>query len=373
MTKDNELEMSEFDFSDANPLAEVIEIADVFPHPNADLLDLVSPDGSGVNFAIVKKGQFKKGDKAVWIDSVNEAMVPTSLDVFAFLKKSAKADGYAKIKAMKLRGVISRGLIIPLPAEFSDKTSRELSESLGLKKYIIQNYNRVGGSFVSGHATSGPSRYYPQFKYDVESLLKNWKSIPNGTEVILTEKIHGANGSFAWLADEFWVRSRTVFKKAPKEGTSGGLWWDVAERFDLKEKLKSHPGLILYGELFGNVQDLRYGKENEYAFAAFDCWDTNKNKYLTWDELTSLCLELDVPITPVVGRIVWNTSGGIPTEIVQMAEGMSLVPGADNIREGIVLRSDMKIPLEGTGVDAEPVILNQRFIYKLVGNGYLTR
>jgi len=88
------------EYSDANPLAEVVTIQKVIKHPNADLLDLVSPDGSGVNFAVVKKGQFSEGDQGIWIDSVNDPMVPVSHPYFAHMQKMAKSDGYARIKTV---------------------------------------------------------------------------------------------------------------------------------------------------------------------------------------------------------------------------------------------------------------------------------
>lgn len=215
---DNETMDEISSFSDSNPLIEIITIDDVFKHPNADALDLVSPDGSNVNFAIVKRETFKKGDMALWLDSVNEPMVPVSNPLFAFLSKNAKSDGYAKIKAMKLRGIMSRGLIIPFDPEFTGKTNKEIAEILKIHKYEPKlGSNRPGGSFRSGFAVSGPTNLLPCVKYDVDSLNKNWKQIPNGTRIWVTEKIHGANSSYGWLDFngelKFWVRSRTLLKK----------------------------------------------------------------------------------------------------------------------------------------------------------------
>lgn len=373
-------DINSFDFSDSNPLAELITIHDVYNHPNADALDLVSPDGSNVNFAIVKKGTFKKGDLAIWIDSVNDPMVPVDNPLFSFLSKSAKADGYARIKAMRLRGTISRGLIIPFSYSYEEldttNINKSITEFLKIKKYLPLQRNWTGTKFNGGKASGGPVKLLPTAKYDVESILKNWKYIPNGTSIVLTEKIHGANSCFGWLDHtdgvKFRVRSRTLFKKEPEPGESGGLWWDTAIKYNLEEKLAPYPGYVLYGEIYGKVQDLRYGLDDDYAFAAFDCWISHESRYMTWEELEDFCKIIDVPTVPVISRIIWNTSSGVPDEIRNFAEGKTLIASAENIREGVVLRADISLDIVSSDYSSINKI-NKRIIYKLVGNGYLMR
>jgi RNA ligase (TIGR02306 family) len=361
------------EYSDANPLAEVVTIQKVIKHPNADLLDLVSPDGSGVNFAVVKKGQFSEGDQAIWIDSVNDPMVPVSHPYFAHMQKMAKGDGYARIKTVRLRGIVSRGLLVPLPEDWKFKTNREVTTLLELKKYIapIQSVGKFG--FQSGRPTSGPHSLLGTAKYDVESLNKGWRDIPDGSTVWITEKIHGTNACYGWLPYQgelkFWARSRTLFKKEPEGDDTGGLWWEVAKREDLANKLRDYPGHALYGEVYGPVQDLRYG-ESEAKFVAFDCWDSNKNRYLTWEELESFCQNISIPTVPVIAKVIWQSGGdGIPDDIIGMAEGNTLLSG-NNIREGIVLRWDGDQVLY---TETDTILIPNRIIFKLVGNGYLTR
>lgn len=366
-------DISSLEFSEANPLAEIVTVEEVIKHPNADLLDVVSPDGSNINFAVVKKGQFKPGDKAIWIDSVNDPKVPVSNSNFAHMQKLAKSDGYARVKTVRLRGIVSRGILIPMPPEWSDKTNKEITEILEIKK-CLSNFGPAGGSYSSGLATKGPTVLLGTAKYDIESVNKNWRSIPNGIKVYITEKIHGTNASYGWLPYEgerkFWVRSRTLFKKEPQEEGSGGLWWDAAIKFSLKEKLQPYPGYVIYGEIYGKVQDLKYGIPNDIGFAAFDCWDSNNQRYLTWLELTDFCNKVNIPLVPVIQTTFWNTESGIPAEIAELAEGKTMLNG-ENIREGIVIRADLS-PF-GIEQSSRFISLEQRYIYKLVGNAYLTR
>ena len=145
------------------------------------------------------------------------------------------------------------------------------------------------------------------------------------------------------------------------------MWWDVAEKFNLKEKLKSKPGYLLYGEVYGQVQDLKYGVEEGAEFRAFDCWNSNSKTWLTFAELVNFCNELDIPMVPILSETTWNTEKGIPSEIISLSEGSSHIPGANHVREGIVIRGDYPIEI------SPGLQLNEKISYKLVGTGYLTR
>ena len=65
--------------------------------------------------------------------------------------------------------------------------------------------------------------------YDIESARK-WapRVLTEGEEVVLTEKIHGANGRFAWHHDRLWVASRQRYLREPaprrQRQFAGGRW-----------------------------------------------------------------------------------------------------------------------------------------------------
>jgi len=367
----------ETSFSEANPLCEVIVIDGVYKHNNAHSLELISPDGSNVNFAIASVGQFIKGDKALWFDSVNEPMVPVSNPLFSILEKNAK-NGYARIKAIRLRGEMSRGLLVSYDSAWDGLSNKQIADLLMIKKYTpnSSSNSRFGGKIIPGDSCRGPNNLLGTQKYDVESLLRNWKSIPNDTEVYITEKIHGANASYGWLPFEgnleFWARSRTLFKKRPGANSNGGLWWDTAISEGLEEKLKPYPGIVLIGEVFGQVQDLKYGIDSGAKFAAFDCWDSNEKRYYSWTELVEFCDKISVKTVPLITKIIWNTDGGVPSALRDLAEGDSFWDGASNIREGFVLRATIESKFKDNS-SGETCAIKKNLIYKMVGNGYLTR
>ena len=381
-----------------NPLVTIATVQEIIQHPNADRLVLVSPYADGISYAIIASGTIEIGTKCLWFDAVNEPMVDVSIPEFSFLAKDAK-NGYARIRAKKLRGVVSRGLLVPARQEWLDAVDAgsDLVELLNVKKYEAPGHGLggPGGSFEAGCIGRGPDSALPTSKYDVDSIYKNIRLIPLGVEVVCTEKVHGANGSFGWAAFQgemqFHVRSRNMWKMREETRTKphpenegeeisytvgGGMWWDVAIKYNLEEKLRSRPGFFLYGELYGQVQDLKYGFDS-HEFIAFDCWDSNTRRWLSWKELVEFCNEIGVPHVPVIATMNWNPevtahvreddstvklSFKLTEEVIALSNGKTTINNAKHCREGIVIR-----------YDHERGNLYDRVILKLVGNDYLTR
>lgn len=110
-------------------MASVQKIASLTPIENSDFLEVAMMENLGWK-VVVKKGEFKVGDKVIYfeIDSaINVEDLPPPL---AFLKDrclkklftartpetSAFSGEYVRIKTIKLRGQVSQGLIIPVDA-----------------------------------------------------------------------------------------------------------------------------------------------------------------------------------------------------------------------------------------------------------------
>ena len=111
-------------------LASIEIIADIAPHPNADALDVAKILGWQT---IVKKGQFKVGDKVVFI--VIDTILPDA-PWSEFLKKG---DSKIRLKTIKLRGQYSQGLTLPISVleehAQSWQVGADVGGLLGIKKY----------------------------------------------------------------------------------------------------------------------------------------------------------------------------------------------------------------------------------------------
>ena len=88
---------------------EVVKINSINPHPYTERLDIATIEGMAYQ-VITAKGNFKTGDLAFYfpIDSV----IPDKyLDEFGIRPYYSK-----KLRAAKLRGIFSEGLLIPVGA-----------------------------------------------------------------------------------------------------------------------------------------------------------------------------------------------------------------------------------------------------------------
>jgi len=274
------------------------------PHPSADTLSLVRVDGYII---VVKTSEWKDGDLAVYISS--DYVCPKN-EMFAFL------GGRLRVKPHKFRGIISEGLLIKTLPDM--KLGDDVMERLGITRYEPP----MDLSF-NGDNESGPSGTYP--KYDVEPYKKYHTLILSGEEVVITEKLHGASARYLWQKERMWVGSRTNWKRRSDKDP----WWQALQQNPwIEARCIHHDDYVLYGEIFGRVQNLKYGcTGNEIRFAIFDI--LYKNQWLNYDEakkMTPGCIWV-----PEVYRGLWK-------ENCKLEEGNSLVVGANHIREGVVVQ-----------------------------------
>ena len=84
-------------------------------HPNADAIELARV---GDYLSIVKKGEFKTGDLGVYIPEA--AVCPEWLLKEIGLEGKLAGKAKNRVKAIKLRGILSQGLIYPVIGESSN-------------------------------------------------------------------------------------------------------------------------------------------------------------------------------------------------------------------------------------------------------------
>lgn len=318
----------------------VVKIGEIVRHDNADTLSITMVDGGYP--VIFRTGEFQTGDLAVYIPV--DSIVPDEPQ-WAFLK------GHRRIKAKKLRGVFSMGMLTKLP-EGSFQEGDNLQELLKIEKWDPFVYTK---RMFTGQSISSPQAF-PVYT-DLDSLRKFSRLIVENEEVILTEKIHGANARYGWHDGQFWAGSHRHFKKPIHlEGLAPDMWWKAALELNLEEKMKSRPELGFYGEVYGQVQDLKYGLTGlDVRF--FDILDLKTQKYLDYDDAQKIFDELGLKTVPVLYRGPWTN------ELRSLAEGMSTLPDAYHVREGFVLRP----------VKERHDLRCGRVILKFVGEGYLLR
>ncbi len=294
---------------------QVVRLEKVERHPNADTLEISTVLGGYV--IVFQENQYKEGDLVSYIPV--DSICPERPE-FEWLGSKRR------IKAIRLRGIFSLGITAAAPEGMKEGDS--IVDHFGLTKYVYEEEVPDQVNTNNEHAPSGWSLPH----YDLEALRKYSRLLTDNEEVVLTEKLEGCNAAFCHDGERLWVKSRNFFKKEDPLNQ----WWNVAERFDLKNKLAKYPGLAFFGELYGQVKGFKYDcpvVQNRVTtkIRFFDIFDTKTMTFLNWDEMTEIVKELGLEYVPVLHRGPWTGQ-----DLWAHAEGKSSI--GENIREGFVVR-----------------------------------
>ncbi len=322
---------------------EIIEVGAVEPHPNADRMEITRVWGWQ---CCVGKGQFHAGDRAVYVPP--DFVVPTDRASFAFLKKEGRER--ERISVRRFRGQWSQGLLIPVPDALADRAVGEnVIDELGIERYEPP---AVWGEGVYVKTPVGMS--LP--KFDVENYQRYPGVLAAGEEVYVTEKIHGANARYVVAVNpetgefEQYCGSRTNW--VADDGRN--FWWRAFHADpSIGRWCAAHPDVVLYGEVYGNVQHLRYGTApGEVRFAAFAALD--HGRWLDYAEFAASVAEHGVAVAPLVYHGPFDEA-----KILELAEGDSRVPGANHLAEGVVIVPAAERASEEVGRVALKVVSNR--------------
>ena len=315
-------------------------------HPNAEKLSVCHIDGWTV---CIRTEDWVGKDVGIYI--APDYVVDTTRPEFAWLNKPGHSPKH-RVRVQKLRGVVSQGFLVPAPADAV--VGDNWMERLQIERWEPEHH----GLLTGGQAISGPSFIVP--KYDVEDYNNRTALLTEGEEVVITEKLHGCNGRFVYADGVMYCGSRSEWKL---EDTTN-LWWRcLKDNPWIREFCEANPEHVLYGELLGVQGGFPYGAKGNVPFRAFEV--QYKSGYLGFDEasliatLTSDCQSTDeTRWVPVLYRGRFNIA-----EARLNAEGKTTIPGADHIREGIVIQPvpDRFHPRYG------------RIKLKIVGNSYMEK
>ncbi len=305
-------------------------------HPNADTLSIVRV----FDFTVcVRTADWQGVSVGAYIQP--DSVVPDT-EQFSFLKKTPDDTKSLRIRVKKLRGIVSMGMLVPAPVNCS--IGDDVAEVLGVTHY------EPAMKLVDGETEAAPSHFYAP-KYDVESVYRYASLFTHGEMVYVSEKIHGANARFCFDGERMWAGSRGEWKKP-----GHSEWWDaVRQNSFIEEWCRANPMRVLYGEVFGWVQSLKYGAtQGQKFFRAFDVMSGT-----SWFNVEEFSLAVpEVNRVPLIGIMPFDFE-----QLKQIADGPSLIKGANHIREGIVIRPLIERQSDAIG----------RVQLKMVGNSYLEK
>ena len=349
-----------------NSVCFIAKINEVRAIEGADNIELVIAGGWN---AITKKGEFKVGDET--IIATTDAVIPESLSeemgVASYLRKGTR------VRTVKLRGVYSECLIIPMTylrgkttmGDFDLKAGSDCMGFLGITKYEppVKQIQLASGRKIKWRDNQNFHIYYkfPNLK-NVDGMFTS------EDEVQITRKIHGTNARYGivkksklgfwdkvkkflriadeWIDYEYIYGSHNCEKGSDSQGFySTDVWRTTEEKYGIKQRLWNYvkhmqtpetigEGIVLYGEIYGaGIQkNYTYGLE-DIKFTGFDLKingeyvDTRRAEFLIEAEC-----ELGLPHVEVLYEGKWNQ------EIQDSFVFNNFIEGTKVPHEGIVIK-----------------------------------
>lgn len=337
----------------------------ILPHPHADAIEIAQVGGFQ---SIVSKGAYKTGDIAFYIPE--QAILPDELIKEMGLENKLAGKAKNRVKAIRLRGVVSQGLIYQ--ADIIVGPEHDYAPDLGITKWEPQVPVHMAGNIK-------PCTWLrPMLE------INNIKANPTlfddyDNEVVVTEKIHGTCTIFGYdfKTNEFVVGSKGLAKQHfSLEEMEHNVYWRMANKYKIKEFFKSEfqtfvdfdARIFMYAETFGpGVQDLQYGvaQESPSMRVISLCIESEGKRWWQRHENTKLATlgwdQLEVVPTLYVGRYDH-------ARILELAEGDTTL-GAGHIREGVVVASN---PIEKNELGEYRVakFINDDYLFRKNGTEY---
>jgi RNA ligase (TIGR02306 family) len=319
-------------------MATVREIGAINPIEGADQIEVASVGGWKV---VVKKGEFKAGDFAIYCEI--DSFIPTS--IAPFLTKPghypAVFDGIEgeRLRTVRLRKQISQGLLLPLSV-MSDRGHTvyvvdgiDVSECLGITKYEAPLPAQLAGEAKGMFPSFIPKTDQERIQ-NLTNELAEWTQPPTYLWEV-TEKLDGSSMTVYLRDDDFGVCSRNLDLKRNEDNT----FWKVSIKNNLEEILKNSGGCYaLQGELIGEgIQGNPYKFKGQDMYI-FDIYDIGNGRYLTPVERAQFVSKWKLNHVPVLNAALPLMDATVDS-LLAFAEADSVMGDITGpTREGLVFK-----------------------------------
>lgn len=325
-------------------LVSIQEIKDIKPIENADKIEVVKVLGWAV---VVKKGEFKVGDKVVYAEI--DSLFPEK-EKFEFLRDS----GF-RIRTIRLRGQVSQGICFPIDIlpEGEYEIGDDVTEILGVTKY-----EPPIPACLSGQAKGTFPSFIKKTDETRVQVLQDRLTKFKGIKCVYSEKLDGASATYYFNNGEFGACSRSLNLIKDDRNT----YWQMVEKYDIESKLRNlGRNIAIQGELIGDgIQSNKYKLgQSERRLYLFNIFDIDKSEYLGYEEFVSVVKQLDMKTVPFI-----DTDFKLIDDIdalIELSKGTSVL-NKNVRREGIVIKSYEEINDMGERVSFKAI--NPDFLIK---------
>lgn len=324
-------------------LASIRRISELQPIEGADKIELAIVDGWQ---SVVKKGEYNAGDLVVYFEV--DSWMPNTLA--PFLTKSGHSPKVyqdvegQRLKTMKLRGVLSQGLILPfntlnftqdgLDYESLADEGSDVTELLGILKWEKELPACLRGTAKGNFPTEIPKTNQTRIQN-----LRNFDQLKSEHYWEVTEKLHGSSATYYLDADGgFHVCSRNI----DLIETEGNSFWEIAKRYNIEAQLRLifEPGeaVAIQGELVGpGINGNQYGL-TEVDFYVFDMYSPTDGSYCPADCRRDIVAGFGLKHVPVIWTYYGIENHITVNQLLETAEGTSKLNSSN--REGLVFKSN---------------------------------
>lgn len=314
----------------------ITTIKELNPHPGADRLEIARCFDYDV---VVPRDVFKVGQSVIYVPV--GAILSDWLEELIFGEDSKIHRSDNRIKAIKIRGVVSQGMLIdpyspgiveklPYPMLIlEDLLDLDVSKELGITKWSPPEKSLPGIMKVPANLNPYKVREFKEYT-DVEHGKYYDRVLQDGEPVVITQKLHGTSARYGWfprtpisLLDKAlnflgwlpgwqfcWGSRRCQIQSKPGK-THGGFksekqcveFGDVYTKIKKQENLeeKIPKGYSVYGEIVGGGIQKGYLYNcgiNQHKFYVYDVM--KEGKWLSFAERMAFCEMVGLEAVPVL-------------------------------------------------------------------------
>jgi len=313
---------------------------------------------------IIKKDSYKVDDLVVV--ATTDAVIPQKLsdpmNVTNYLRKGQR------VRTVKLRGVYSECLIIPIKfakeaTGYANTKFDEGEDMMDVLKIFKYEPPAVQIQLSSGRKL----KYYQNQNFGIYYKFPNLKNVSgmfNEEDVVeVSRKIHGTNARYGivkknklsiwdkvkrlfgdkWIEYEYVYGSHNVEKGSDSQGFyDSDVWRTIADKYNIRGRLWDFlklskdiygidSGIVIYGEIYGpGIQkNYDYGL-TEIDYAGFDI--TINGEYVPLNRAFMIHTVLGLKYVPVLATDVWSQE-------LQDRYVFDKIEGTKVPHEGVVIKS----------------------------------
>jgi RNA ligase (TIGR02306 family) len=250
------------------------------------------------------------------------------------------------------------------------------------------------GAKIGGLSTKAPKiDGIPVPEYtEIENFRRYDDAFDNlNQDVVVSSKIHGTNARFVHDGKQLHVGSHHQWKLRVKKQNAlvrwilssshvkaliGPKWvsylngpsqldvyWTIAKKYNLEEKLKHIPNTIVFGEIYGLT--IQHGfpydtsQSDPIKLRVFDIM--KDSKYLDWDAMVSLAHMLGLETVAEIYRGPWDKD--VIVALAEKDDPIAAAVGKAQVQEGVVVKPTKEMTHPKLG----------RLVLKIISNRYLTQ